>query len=324
MRVLFCGLGSIGKRHLKNLIAIAREADTAVEIHALRKTDGILEDEIKGFVTKQIADENKLESDYDIAFVTNPTNLHYKTIQMLAGKTKHMFIEKPIFDHGEYKISDLKLNENGVYYVAGPLRYSGVIQRLKKILSEEKIYCVRVICSSYLPDWRPNTDYRLNYSAHKDQGGGVAIDLIHEWDYISYLFGFPQTVYCMRGKHSHLEIDSEDIAVYIADYKDKLVELHLDYFGKTPRREIELFTEKGTITGDLIRNAIFFTYGKQQISFEEEKNDIYVNEMSFFTDQILKNQNFNNLEYCNSVLNIALGKGVRDFSNDSYDVICIY
>ncbi|HVI42364.1 MAG TPA: Gfo/Idh/MocA family oxidoreductase, partial [Anaerovoracaceae bacterium] len=242
------------------------------------------------------------------AFVTNPTNLHFKTIQELAGKTTHMFIEKPIFDHGEYKISDLKLNANGVYYVAGPLRYSGVIQRLKKILSEEKIFCIRAICSSYLPDWRPDTDYRLNYSARKDQGGGVAIDLIHEWDYLSYLFGFPQAVYCMKGKYSHLEIDSEDIAVYIAAYNDKVVELHLDYFGRTPRREIEIFTDKGTITGDLIRNAISFTDDRQQILLEEDKNDIYLNEMRFFMDQISRNQSFNNMEYCYSVLNIALGK----------------
>jgi len=308
MKVLFCGLGSIGKRHLKNLIAKTRELDIEVEIHALRKTDGILEDEIKSLVKKQIMDENKLDNDYDVAFVTNPTNLHFKTIQELAGKTRHMFIEKPIFDHGEYKISDLKLNENGVYYVAGPLRYSGVIQKLKKILSEEKIFCIRVICSSYLPDWRPNTDYRLNYSAHKDQGGGVAIDLIHEWDYLSYLFGFPQNVYCMKGKYSHLEIGSEDIAVYIAAYNDKIVELHLDYFGRTPRREIEIFTEKGTITGDLIRNTISFTDGRQQILLEEDKNDIYLKEMRFFMNQILKNHSFNNMLYCYSVLKIALGE----------------
>ena len=113
----------------------------------------------------------------------------------------------------------------------------------------------------------------------------------------------------MKGKYSHLEIDSEDIAVYIAAYQDKVLELHLDYFGRTPRREIELFTDKGTITGDLIKNMISFTDGRQQILFQEEKNDIYLNEMRFFMDQILKNQSFNNMEYCYSVLKIALGKG---------------
>ncbi|WP_298654045.1 Gfo/Idh/MocA family oxidoreductase, partial [uncultured Proteiniphilum sp.] len=61
------------------------------------------------------------------------------------------------------------------------------------------------------PDWRPNTDYKKSYSAKKEEGGGVSIDLIHEWDYLIYLFGFPQEVYNLQGKFSHLDINSEDL-----------------------------------------------------------------------------------------------------------------
>lgn len=308
MKVCFCGLGSIGKRHLENILTIAEELNIDLEIHALRKTPRILEDEIFSFVSKQIIDEDKLDCDYDVVFVTNPTILHYDTIKAMSGKTKHMFIEKPIFDGKKYNIEALSLHKEGVYYVAGPLRFSNVLQKLKELILEEKIYCVRSICSSYLPDWRPNLDYRLLYSARKDQGGGVTIDLIHEWDYITFLFGFPQNVYCIYGKYSHLEIDSEDLAVYIANYKDKVVELHLDYFGRVPRREIEIFTEKGTILGDIIKNTISFTNSREQIHFEEEKNDIYLKEMRFFIDNILKNNNFNNIHGCHTILSIALGK----------------
>lgn len=308
MKVCFCGLGSIGKRHLKNLLLITKESDIDIEIHAFRKTDKALEDEIKDLITTQITEEDKLDDDYDIVFITNPTSLHYETIQHMSARTRHMFIEKPVFDSSDYHLSDLKLNQDGVYYVAGPLRYSGVIQTLKKIIPDENIYCVRIICSSYLPDWRPDTDYRMGYSARRDQGGGVALDLIHEWDYITCLFGFPQKVYCFKGKYSHLEIDSDDAAIYIAGYKDKVAELHLDYFGRIPRRKIEIFTENGTIIGDLINNSISFTDGRDQINFEEGKNNIYLKEMRFFIDHVLKNQFFNNMNYCYSVLKIALGK----------------
>ncbi len=311
MKVCFCGLGSIGKRHVKNLLAMAREFEIDVEIHALRKTAGILDHRIKGAIAKEITDVNQLDRDYDIAFITNPTNLHYDTMETMADRTRHMFIEKPIFDDREYHISALHLNRDGIYYVAGPLRHSGVIQTMKEIIENEKVCCVRAICSSYLPDWRPDTDYRRSYSARKARGGGVAVDLIHEWDYLTFLFGFPREVYHICGTYSQLEIDSDDTAVYIADYKDKVVELHLDYFGRVERREVEIFTETGTIVGDFINHTISFTDGRKNIYFQEDKNDIYLKEMRWFLDHIVKNQSLNNMEDCYSILKIALGKGIQ-------------
>jgi len=307
-KVCFCGLGSIGKRHLKNLQIIAREQGIFFETHALRKTDRVLEDEIKEYISKEIFDESQLDYDYDIVFVTNPTNLHYDTIRTMADKTKHMFVEKPIFDRKEYDLETLNLNKSGVYYVASPQRFSSVIQKLREIIPYEKIYSVRVICSSYLPDWRPNVNYRLVYSASKEMGGGVVLDLIHEWDYITYLFGFPQKVFSICGKYSHLEIDSEDLAVYIAEYSDKAVELHLDYFGRIYRREIEIFTKNGTITCELAKNTICFTDGREPIYFEEEKNEMYLREMRFFINNILNNSDFNNVKHSYSVLKLALGR----------------
>ncbi len=73
---------------------------------------------------------------------------------------------------------------------------------LKDLLPALHPYCARVICSSYLPDWRPGVDYRTVYSAHKAMGGGVTIDLIHEWDYLVELFGVPQQLYNFKGTYS--------------------------------------------------------------------------------------------------------------------------
>ena len=75
---------------------------------------------------------------------------------------------------------------------------------------------------------------------------GVSIDLIHEWDYLTWLFGFPDEVCNFRGKYSDLEIDSDDHSVYIAKYPDKQISLSLDYFGRIERREIELSTPTGS------------------------------------------------------------------------------
>jgi Predicted dehydrogenases and related proteins len=311
MKVCFCGLGSIGKRHLLNLSRVARELNINLELHALRKTGRALESGLSALIAKQAADESGLDSRYDIAFVTNPTALHFDTIKAMAGRTNHIFIEKPVFDGLARRAEELGLQPDGVYYVAGPMRYSGVIQKLAELAAEEPVYCARAICSSYLPDWRPGADYRQVYSARKALGGGVGIDLIHEWDYLVRLFGFPRKLYSLGGKYSRLEIDSADLAVYIAEYPDKAVELHLDYFGRLPRREIELFTQNGTITGDLMKNTISFTDGRGPIRFQEDDNELFLREMRFFIDKIRSGQSYNNIGHCVKLLSLALGKAAE-------------
>lgn len=305
MKVCFFGLGSIGKRHLNNFVRFCKEKGIKTEIHAFRNTNNDVDDNIKKLLDKEIFEENSIDNDYDIVFINNPTSMHYKTIEFMSNKCKNMFIEKPIFDKVSYDLDELKLMEDGVYYVASPLRYSNVIKYLKENIDINNVYSVRVICSSYLPDWRPNTDYRNIYSSIKSQGGGVSIDLIHEWDYITYIFGFPQKVYNIQGKFSHLEIDSEDLSVYIANYKDKLVELHLDYFGRKSKREIEIYTKEGCIKGDLINNKIVFDFDEDIYFDSVDRNYIYEREIDYFMDLVLNNKyNENNLNHAYNLLKL--------------------
>jgi predicted dehydrogenase len=117
-------------------------------------------------------------------------------------------------------------------------------------------------------------------------GGGVSIDLIHEWDYLTYLFGWPVKVMHMIGKKSDLEIDSDDYAVYLGEYEDKIVELHLDYFGRKTIREVQLFTKDNTITGDIVNNRITFLKEDRVINFDEERDDYQKRELIHFFDMI--------------------------------------
>ncbi len=298
MKVCFFGLGSIGKRHLRNFTNICKNKEIDIEVHAFRNTNNKLDDEIKNLVDKEIFIKNNLSSDYDIIFINNPTSMHYETIEFMKDKCKNMFIEKPIFDDIVYDLKKLDLNK-GFYYVACPLRYSNIVEYIKENIDIDKVYSVRAICSSYLPNWRKNTDYRKTYSAIKSQGGGVSIDLIHEWDYLTYIFGIPNNVFNFQGKFSSLEIDSEDLSVYIAKYKDKLIELHLDYFGRTSKREVEIYTDLGCIKGDFINNKVMFDYDKKDIIFyNEDNNYMYEKEMEYFLDCVInkkyKNSNINN------------------------------
>lgn len=307
MKICFCGLGSIGTKHLKNLSRILTVRNVQYTIDALRAASTPFTGEIAEIVDHVYTNWRDLGDDYDIVFITNPTACHYGIIHNLINKTQHMFIEKPIFDRTDIGIESLKFPTHGTYYVACPLRYSPVIRYIKDYLKDHRVFSVRAICSSYLPDWRKDTDYRKTYSAFKNQGGGVTLDLIHEWDYITYLFGFPVCVKTFKGTYSNLEISSDDLAIYIAEYPDKLVELHLDYFGRVSQREMLLYTASDLIKADILNNKITFCVTGEVLDFDKE--DIYINEMNSFLDMVLcGTDNFNTPQIAFNSLKIALGE----------------
>ncbi|MGV8982706.1 Gfo/Idh/MocA family protein [Clostridium sp.] len=303
------GLGSIGTRHLKNIVTVLKERNQLYMIDLIRSVKGKkIEEELAQHISQVFYSYDSAPSDYDVIFVTNPTNLHFDTIKQFVTKTKHMFIEKPVFDTINVSIDTLNLKTDSIYYVACPLRYTNVIQYIKHKIDLKNVYCARIICSSYLPEWRPNQDYRDTYSAHIHQGGGVSIDLIHELDYICYLFGRPEQILNIRGMFSNLEIDSDDLSLYIAKYKNKVIEVHLDYFGRKTIREIQLFTDKDTIVGDLTNSEIRYLKSGEVILFKEQRNDFQCKEIEHFFDIIEgKVDNDNDIQAALKTLQIAQG-----------------
>ena len=288
-KVCFIGIGSIAKRHIRNLKLVCDKMDIFLQIDVIRhslKCDE-LENDIEDVVNKIYYSIDDVPSDYDIAFITNPTRCHVGTLKMFNNKTKHFFIEKPIasIDMLE-ELKEFDIKKESIYYVACPLRYSAVVQYIKSNIDINDIISVRSISSSYLPEWRPSCDYRKTYSAQKALGGGVSIDLIHEWDYLTYLFGMPQKIDFMIGRKSDLEIDSDDYAIYIAEYQKKIIEVHLDYFGRASIREMLLLTKEDTIIGDLVNNKISFLKAKEEVNFSEQRNEYQIREIEHFINLI--------------------------------------
>ena len=308
MEVLFVGLGSIGTRHLRNLFQVAKEKGIEVQADALRSSMRPLAEDVERLLRAQYVSYDQL-GHYDAAFITNPTHLHAHTLAELAGKVDCFFIEKPIFEGTGYDLEQLGLGPNQKAYVAAPMRWCGTFLALKERMPDLKPYSARVICSSYLPEWRPGVDYRTVYSAHKEMGGGVTIDLIHEWDYLVDLFGAPLEMYNFKGTYSHLEIDSDDLSVYIARYPSLLAEVHLDYFGRTYRRAIELFCKEGTVTADFGAGTLTLENG-EVIHCEEPVNQRYLREMDYFLDYAGKGkgESINSPAMAQKVLGLTLGE----------------
>jgi len=176
------------------------------------------------------------------------------------------------------------------------LRFLGAIRLVKKILSQRTlgdIYFAKIEAGQYLPAWRSGRDYRFSYSASKRQGGGVALDLSHEIDYMRYFFGDPHSSRIVKAKVSDLKIDSEDIFEGLYVYNNFICCVHLDYLQKNRKRLIRIEASKGSLVCDLIKNKIIIEInGKKKIIADKKLFDLnktYTQEIQSFISSIENN-----------------------------------
>lgn len=310
--IAFIGLGSIGKRHLQNICAILESRNCTYSIDLYRRyLPRELPSDILDKVRCQYLYEDDIAVDkmYDVVFVTNPTSLHLDAILRMFDNTKSFFIEKPVFDTFDIDEEIIKKLDSKISYVACPMRFNPVLQYVKKNIDCSQAMSVRAISSSYLPEWRPGQDYRKCYSAHVDMGGGVDIDLIHEWDYLTHLFGMPTSCHTILAQISNLEIDSNDIAVYVGRNKHTVYELHLDYFGRKPVRTLDIFLPNDTVHCDMLNGSIEYLKSGKKQNFETGRNVFHVAQLEHFLN-IIEEKISNDSSVSHAVKILKLTKGI--------------
>src|SRR5699024_8419493 len=164
------------------------------------------------------------------------------------------------------------------------LRYMPVIQALKDIIhtgSMGKIYNVYCETGQYLPDWRPTKNYRYSVSANKSLGGGALLELSHEIDYLHYLLGDLKPISAILRSSEELKLEVEDLADVLAlTSENSVVNIHLDFLQKTPRRIIRIITENGSMDCDLISNSLKINRcGEEYVVYEDnsyDRNQMYL------------------------------------------------
>lgn len=305
--IAFVGMGSIGKRHLSNVCQLITSKGDSYSIDLYRSSmSRELPKEVTALVENQYLYNDPVQKKYDMVFITNPTSMHLDTAIKFLPYAKAFFIEKPVFSDGDVDAVAIAKLDEIPSYVACPLRYNPVLQYVKQNIDLSKVISVRAMSSSYLPDWRPGQDYRQTYSAHTDLGGGVDIDLIHEWDYLTWIFGMPTQCYGVVGKYSDLEIDSNDTALYVAKNDRLTFELHLDYFGRKTQRTLDIFTHDDTIQCDIVNGTIKYLKDGKVLNFNSERNAFQMAEVKHFFDIVEgREANDSNVEHGVNVLKLT-------------------
>ncbi len=288
MKFLIAGLGSIGRRHFRNLLALGERDILLYRTHKATLPD----DELAGFPVEtdlQAALAHKPEA----VIVSNPTALHLEVAVPAAQAGCHLLLEKPV-SHDMQGVEQLieAVRANGVRVLVGfQFRFHPGLRAVERWLGSGEIgqpVSVRAHWGEYLPGWHPWEDYRTGYAARPELGGGVVRTLCHPLDYLRMLLGEAEVV-AAAASNRGLGLPVEDTAEIVLRFENgALGSVHLDYVQRPPRHDLEIVGTQGTVRWDN-RDGAAHLYRAGEGAWETatppegfERNTLFLDEMRNF------------------------------------------
>ena len=266
INILIIGFGSIGQRHAS--ILSKKKYTNKIFVYSKRK-----------ILSKKFSRLNSLNDiDYKnikYIIISNETFEHYKILNKINNqfKKKIILVEKPLFN----KFRKFSNKNSNKIFVGYNLRFHPALTILKKKIKTINPWYLNIICGSYLPNWRPKQDYHTSYSAYKNKGGGVLLDLSHELDYATWIFGSLKPQYSQIKKISSIKIQTEDFVKIIGKINKTYTQIELNYFDKVPRRKIRVEGNNFFLEVDLIENSLILIKNKRKttLNFSLNRNFTY-------------------------------------------------
>jgi predicted dehydrogenase len=294
MRIVLVGLGSIGKRHLRNILTLWPSASLLIVSASKRQ---LSDAELSG--CQQVGLEQAVLANPDFAFIASPASMHLQHAAVFRQAGIPVLLEKP-FSH-QLTLAEQFKNASAPDYLCSLgycLRYLPSAQIVRDLLAEQRIgsiYSVHASVGQHLSQWRRETDYQQSVSARSELGGGVLLELSHEFDYLVWLFS-PLTVRFCQLNRSELQLDVEERADLVMTGQDGLVcYLHLDFVQSVPQRSCMIIGQNGRIEWDLLGNSVYLTTttGRELIYHQPDwdKNQMYLFMLQDFVKSVhLKTQ----------------------------------
>jgi predicted dehydrogenase len=290
VKALVCGLGSIGRRHGRNLSGLGHDVvgvDPAAERRAQFQAD-VPAARVHGSF------EEGLQAGCDCAVVASPNVFHLEQALACARAGLALFIEKPlaVSPEGTPQLAE-EVERRGIVVLLGSnWKFHPAPLRLKALVDAGAlgpVLAAQAIGGQYLPDWHPWEDYREMYSSRAVMGGGVLLDS-HDVDYLVWLLGPVRTVACHAQRTGTLEIETHDLACLLLTFvSGARGTLQLDYLQRPYARRVHLTGADGTAIWDYVAGTVRHYDAKTKAWAEEavpasgyDLNAMYVDEMRHF------------------------------------------
>jgi len=289
MKIMIAGLGSVGRRHLRNLRTLGIE-----DVLLYRTGRSTLPEEELSHLPVETNLEAALAQRPEAVVVANPTSLHLDVAIPAADAGCHLLIEKPLSDTLERigELSSALRRGGGRALVGFQYRFHPSLEKARRLLEDGAIgrpAYARAHYGDFLPAWHPWEDYRQAYSARAGLGGGVILTLCHPLDYLRWLLGEVEGVSAWEGTLGDLGIEVKDTAeIGLRFASGALGSVHLNYLQRPAKHSLEIVGTLGTLRWDQAQGALLMheAQGKDWQSLPLpagfDRNDMFLAEMRHF------------------------------------------
>lgn len=288
MKFLIAGLGSIGRRHFRNLLALG-ESD--ILLYRTQRSS-LPDDELTGFPVETDL-QAALAHHPQAVIISNPTALHLETAIPAAEAGCSILLEKPV-SHTLQGLERLELalqRGGGKMLVGFQFRFHPTLRKAAELIRAGSLgrpLSVHAHWGEYLPDWHPWEDFRQGYSARTDLGGGVVLTLSHPLDYLRFLIGEIGAVWAFTSSQG-FGLPVEDTAEIGLRFSSGAIgSLHLDYNQRPPAHYLEVTGTQGSLRWDNSDGSLE-VYDVEKKTREKfmppagfERNRMFMDEMSHF------------------------------------------
>lgn len=262
MRILVIGLGSMGKRRIRNLQKLGYNDIIGFDTQKIRRNESLKKYKIKIF--DNVLDT--LSCNPDAIIISTPPDLHLQYAMLAIKNNIHFFME---LNHSSSHVKQIIKKIGKKKIIAAPsctMRYHPVVLELKKLLKKKtigKILQIHHYNGQNLKSWHPWENYKKFFVSKKETGGAKEL-VPFELNWMIYLFSKIESVSSNVEKISDLDADIDDIYQIHTHFKNGIVgNLIFDVIANPSFRETKLIGDKGVILCDFNKGIIQINTGKK-------------------------------------------------------------
>lgn len=299
MKFLIIGCGSIGTRHAQNLKKLGLKNIILCDSN-IKRSQSLGEKINTKIFYSSYKDAVKENSDITAAIIATPTIFHMDSSIYLAKHNIHLFIEKPLSDslRKTKEFSIIAKKSEIIVMMGHSYLFEKGFKKLKSLLSKKIIgdlYFVNYMQGQYLPDWHPWADYRKEYTAQKDLGGGALLTLTsHTFYLIEWLFGKINSIHgniIQNTKSLDVNVD-DSISMLLKTDSGIIIQTLNNFIVRVHNHIIYVEGSKGRIEYDFVSQKITLLKHKSKskiFDVSDDNNSRFVNEIKYFIKSIKKN-----------------------------------